>query len=460
MSLVNEMLRDLETRRAGASERPQLDELFAVDEAGAARRVRQERLRRSLIWFLSLCLIGALVGMMIGRIVIDWGGSAPQPLVPVVETPSVVTPQVVAPLPTQLIEVLPQHDGRRFQLQLLLDRAVAYQRSEESGAVSLLLSGVQLDGEARKGLVQRGGSSLSWRVEQRGEDVQVLVVGMGDQLTVLDRLESAGDRWQLWLEVPLSSVEPVAEVDLNALANTAAEPESEADDGMPAWATQPAQVAAPVPTTPVQAAAALPPAVPKSPKQMQMAGHQPDPMAQARQALLEQNYPRAISELESLHKRQGSNPEVVRLLAQAYLSSGAQARLFAWLPGQLQLMPYDSELRLLLARAQLQAGDAPAAIVTLNDHAPSMLSAPAYHALLAASYQQTGQWQESAATYRQLVASRPSQATWQLGLAIALEQLDQPIEAGRHYRRALQGQGLDDGSRRFAAERGAVLGEP
>ncbi|WP_413586076.1 tetratricopeptide repeat protein [Aquipseudomonas alcaligenes] len=121
-------------------------------------------------------------------------------------------------------------------------------------------------------------------------------------------------------------------------------------------------------------------------------------------------------------------------------------------------MPQDSELRLLLARAQLQAGDTRGAVATLEQNAPALVQEPTYHSLLAASYQQTGQWQQSAASYRQLVALRPGQATWQLGLAIALEQLDQPAEAARHYRLALQGSGLDDSARRFASERAAALG--
>ena len=60
--------------------------------------------------------------------------------------------------------------------------------------------------------------------------------------------------------------------------------------------------------------------------------------------------------------------------------------------------------------------------------------------------------------YRRMIALRPSQSTWQLGLAIALEQLDQSAEAARHYRLALQGLGLDDSARRFASERATALG--
>ena len=83
---------------------------------------------------------------------------------------------------------------------------------------------------------------------------------------------------------------------------------------------------------------------------------------------------------------------------------------------------------------------------------------PGYHALLAATYQQTGQWRESAEVYRQLVDLRPQQAPWQLGLAIALEQLEQPQQAAQHYQLALRGQGLDDGARRFAISRAQTLG--
>lgn len=447
MSLVNDMLRDLEERRAAPAERLALEGLQAVDEAAAARRERIERLRRGSIWFMAVMLIAVLVGMMIGRVVngqIPWGGVAPKPAAPVVVAPVVSAPR--------LLEVLPQHDARGLTLQLLLERSVPYQRTEESGAVSLRLPGLQLTGEVQSGRLQRNGRSLSWRVEQQGADVQVLLVGLAGELEVRDRLEPAGERWLLWIEVPLADVaseveaQPAAEpLPVAASAETLA-PEPD----LPAWAT--------VPVAPADAAPAPPPAEPVSAPELKIEPYRPDALTLVRQAIAAGDYRSAIRELEALQQSRGRDPEVLRWLARAYLADGQQQRLLGWLPAQLAQMPQDSELRLLLARAQLQAGDTRGAVTTLEQNAPALVQEPTYHSLLAASYQQTGQWQQSAASYRQLVALRPGQATWQLGLAIALEQLDQPAEAARHYRLALQGSGLDDSARRFASERAAALG--
>jgi MSHA biogenesis protein MshN len=445
MSLVNDMLRDLETRRAAPNERVQLEGLYAVDEEAAARRDRFERMRRGSIWFMAVILIGVLVGLMIGRVVKG------VPDLATVTRP--VAPAPVVQLPVQVLDVLPQHDARGLMLQLLLDRSVTYQRSEESGAVSLRLKDTQLVGEPQQSRVQRDGRSLSWRVEKKGADVQILLVGLGDSLDVRDRLEAAGDRWMLWVEVPLNTAVAVddAPLALDNLPLAEAAP-AQVEAPMPAW------VSAPLPAPAAAPPAAVQPAPAASAPQVKIATHQPDPLTLARQALQDGDNARAISLLEPLHKSRGQDPEVLRWLARAYLAAGDQQRLLTWLPAQLAQLPDDSELRLLLARAQLQAGDTEGAVATLEQNPPRLEQEPTYFALLAASYQQTGQWQNSAELYRRMTALRPTQSTWQLGLAIALEQLDQPAEAGRHYRLALQGQGLDDSARRFASERAKALG--
>lgn len=296
----------------------------ATEEVAAARHERYERLRRGSVWFLAVMLLALLLGLMIGRVVngqIPWGGVMPEP-------PAGTPP---APLP-RVLEVLPQQDERGLTLQLLLERSLPYRRTEESGAVSLLLPGLQLVGGTQSGRVQQGGHSLSWRVEARGQDVQVLLVGLAGALQVRDRLEPAGDRWLLWIEVPFAGAPAEEPLALDQLPPArAAESQS-----LPAWAV------APVPAADAPVAlekAGVPPPEP-----------QPDGLSRARQALGAGDYDVAIRELETLQKSRGRDPEVLRWLARAYLADGQQQRLLVWLPAQLAQMPRDSELRLLLAR--------------------------------------------------------------------------------------------------------------
>ena len=461
MSLVNDMLRDLEARCAAPAERQQLGSIHAVDEAGAVRRERSECLRRGLLIIAATVLVAIALVLLFDRL-----RAGVEPAVVSLEPVELALPTIEVFDKTRLLDVLPQNDGRRFVLQLLLDRSVSYQRIDTAGSVSLQLKDVAFSGEARTGRIEKEGQTLSWRVEPQGRDTNVLLVGFGDRLNVADRLESMGDRAQLWLEVSLSGAEETEE---ESVAMPVAESAQIEAAQLPEWVTREAppaeQVsaharaeatsAAPVQTNPVTVAERP---VPTGPKSLSIAAHQPGALASARQSLVRGDHLQAIQQLQTLHQAQPTNPEVSRWLARAYLAAGDAPALLSWLPAQLHARPFDTELRELLARGQLQAGDQAAAVATLQQHAPELQRNAGYHAVLAALYQQVGDWSASAATYRQLVALQPNQGAWQLGLAIALEQLDQPVQAGRHYRLALQGQGLDESARQFAIERAGSLG--
>ncbi len=447
MSLVNDMLRDLEARGAASGGQSPFLDMQAVDETAATRRQRSARLRR---WLLPLA-IGALVAAA-SVVLFERFAQAPA----VQESPA-AAPVVAAVPATQLLDVLPQQDGGRFVLQLLLDRSISYQRTDEGGAISLRLPDVTLVDGPRNGRVESNGLSLSWRVEQQGDQVQVLLLGMTDRLDVRDRLEPAAGHAQLWLEVHMDGAPVAVPEDLDL---PFAEPTLD-EASLPDWVTRTAPDAKTAPDVqPVTEPASAPVARPQvaTTPTVQIGSHRPDPLAQARDALQQQNFPRAIELLQALHAAQPDNVEAARWLARAYLAARQIEPLLEWLPARLQSRPFDAELRMLLARGQLQSGDKQTALATLVQNAPSLASDPGYHALLAALQQQVGDWAGSAAVYRQLVALQPQQAAWQLGLAIALEQIDQPARAARHYRLAAQGQGLDDNSRRFAAERAGVLG--
>lgn len=458
MSLVNDMLRDLEARRAPAAERQQLGSIHAVDETGAARRGRFERLRRVLLIVAAIVLVAVALFLLSDRL-----RRAVEPVeVPLPVEEATPMPEVVAA--TQLLDVLPQNDGQRFVLQLLLDRSVSYQRVDTTGSVSVLLEDVQFTGEARTGRIEKDGQTLSWRVEPQGDDVQVLLIGFGDRLSVADRLESVGDRSQLWLDVSLSGAEASDETPVSMPVAESAELD---EAQLPEWVTRevaPAELvskparAEATPAAPIRPRALSSDAPTAGPSTLSIGKHQPDALAGARQTLARGDHLSAIEQLQTLHQAQPDNPEISRWLARGYLAAGDTAALLRWLPAQLEARPFDAELRELLARGQLQAGDLTAAVATLQQSAPPLQRDTTYHALLAALYQQVGDWPASAATYRQLVAARPDQGAWQLGLAIALEQLDLSAQAGRHYRLALQGQGLDESARQFAAERAGSLG--
>ncbi|SFQ19847.1 MSHA biogenesis protein MshN [Geopseudomonas sagittaria] len=481
MSLVNDMLRDLEARRASPAERAPLDGLLPADEGASARRADRRRLLLGLLWG-ALALLAAL---LLARLWLTGEAAPVMAAAPgVASEPPAVAPAATAPAltaaaapaeasapPIQLLATLPQHGEGRFILQLLLDRAPSYQRSEQSGVVGLRLPQLRLsDDGPRSGRFEQGGRSLSWSLQPLGDGAELLLVGLGDGLQVLDRLEPAGERWQLWVEVPFSAAN--SEVfDPEQLPVAGGEEEAAADDDYPpAVQTAAAPVKRDPPPAPPATRAAIPelrtPAiaapVSRSPQvsaaRVSVASHQPDALAEARQALLAGDSERAIAQLEDLNRRQPDNREALRWLARAWLSAGRHARLVAELPAQLQRFPTDSELRVLLARAQLQGGDGAAAVATLAERMPALASDPAYHALLAASYQQTGQWRESAQLYRNLVLLRPAHGAWQLGLGIALEQLGERAAAAQHYRQALQGQGLDEDSRRYARERAQASG--
>jgi MSHA biogenesis protein MshN len=460
MSLVNDMLRDLEARRAAPAERLELGGIHAVDETGAARRERFERMRRWLLVLLAVMVLAIASALFIKRTL---DPVAPPEIAPVESIePAVAAPEAVAS--TQLLEVLPQNDGRRFVLQLLLDGSPSYQRIDQEGSVSIRLDSVQLIGDARSGRVEKNGQSLSWRLEGQGDDVQVQLVGLADGLDVRDRLEPAGDRWQLWLEAALVNKDGSIE---GMQSLPVAEPADMDETQLPDWVTrdappaspqdEPRASAKPAAHSEAENATAELPRKQAQP-QMNIGSHQPNRLSLAQQALQDGDHLRAINELQALHQAQPSNPEVIRWLARAYLAAGDAPAVLAWLPSQLQARPFDAQLRELLARAQLLGGDNVSAVATLQQNPPELSHNTGYHALLAALHQQVGDWAASAVVYRQLLTARPSQAAWHLGLAIALEQLDQPAQASRHYRLASQGQGLDDSSRRFAIERAGSSG--
>ncbi|SDZ90285.1 Tetratricopeptide repeat-containing protein [Desulfuromusa kysingii] len=109
----------------------------------------------------------------------------------------------------------------------------------------------------------------------------------------------------------------------------------------------------------------------------------------------------------------------------------------------LQLTPENPALRKLYARLLMNGQRYSEAITLLQSKpAPLIDQDLEYHALLAALLQETKQFFAARQLYRQLLQVRPQAALWWMGLAISEEQLGQMTQARSAYQRALSLPGL------------------
>lgn len=95
------------------------------------------------------------------------------------------------------------------------------------------------------------------------------------------------------------------------------------------------------------------------------------------------------------------------------------------------------ELRQLKARWYVAKGEHKLALHTLRESLPELHSQPEYFALLASYYQRFGYPEKAAETYAALVRFDDESANWWAGLAIALDSSQQYQEAVVAYQRAL-----------------------
>lgn len=107
----------------------------------------------------------------------------------------------------------------------------------------------------------------------------------------------------------------------------------------------------------------------------------------------------------------------------------------------------------LKARILVAEGKVNSALDLLQRAAPSIENSPDYHAFMAALYQQQGKSDAAAKVYEQLLSLNPDKAVWWMGLAIALESQGDPSEAKEAYVRAQNTAGLNPELRAYVQKR-------
>ncbi len=123
----------------------------------------------------------------------------------------------------------------------------------------------------------------------------------------------------------------------------------------------------------------------------------------------------------------------------------------------IALTPDDSEYRLMKARIYLIQGQRQAAVNTLK--ALADLADVEYQALLATNAQQTKQYQLAIDAFNILVKLQPTVGRWWLGLAVALDSDGQFTQAAIAYNKVKESDGLSESAQQFARQRLQELGE-
>ena len=109
----------------------------------------------------------------------------------------------------------------------------------------------------------------------------------------------------------------------------------------------------------------------------------------------------------------------------------------------LSLAPGNPDLRKIYARLLLDDRRQNEAINLLKTKpVPSVVQDLEYHALLAALYQESGQFNVASSVYAQLLQVRPQEALWWMGMAISLEQSGNSDSARNAYQKAVSLAGL------------------
>ena len=180
-------------------------------------------------------------------------------------------------------------------------------------------------------------------------------------------------------------------------------------------------------------------------------------MSQVDKAMMEGEGQKAEQLLQDVVLLTPMNTEARKQLAALWFAQGQLQGALNVLNQGVVVMPDFADFRLMKAKILLQQNNAQGAyqsLMALPRH-PQI----EYQSLLAQAAQQVGELSASINAYRQLVLLQPSKGKWHLGLAIALDRSSQFGEAVKAYREAIALGDISPQSRQFAQQRMTELGD-
>lgn len=163
----------------------------------------------------------------------------------------------------------------------------------------------------------------------------------------------------------------------------------------------------------------------------------------------------SFSHAVSLHPRLlEARLQLINLLLMQQRISEADTQL----QSGLKLHPDSPELRKTYARLLLSEEQLEGAIgILIYEPLPDVVSDLEYHAMLAALFQEAGEHTAAVKQYTKLLEVRPRESLWWMGIAIALEQSGDLAQARKAYRQALETPGLRPDLENYIRDRLQVL---
>ena len=181
------------------------------------------------------------------------------------------------------------------------------------------------------------------------------------------------------------------------------------------------------------------------------ANPQVDPDAVAYQQALREADDGALAGLESFVASHPRRSDARQRLALAQIKASDNKAAEATLRAGLALRPGDAGFARLLGHVLLGTDQVDAALEVLRTTPPPLAKDPEFHALLAAAEQRSGAHAMAATRYKNLLQIEPTNGSWIVGLAISLAALGDSRTAARLFNQALDDRNLPEPLRAYAS---------
>jgi MSHA biogenesis protein MshN len=159
----------------------------------------------------------------------------------------------------------------------------------------------------------------------------------------------------------------------------------------------------------------------------------------------------AESDFREALKQDPSHPGARQALLGLLLDSGRNNEAEQLLRKALDINPRQPRHAMVLARLEVERGEVTGAINTMVSALPYVQSDPDFYAFLAALLQRDGRHREAVDYYRTALRGVPGNGVWMMGLGISLRATNQSAEARDTFQRAIESKQLTPELQEFVA---------